>query len=285
MNRASIVIVALAIAATACGNATEEGGTTGDEGNERAKEIIVEENLISVTMQDRAFSVEGKAAAGEVMVEFTNEGDELHDAIIGRLEKGKSLEDVQNFLQSGRQGPPPPWFDDTPMDMGIVGRGETAGIVLDVEEGTYVLLCIMSDPKGVPHAAHGMVQTFEIGPSDASTAIRPDEEIAMTADGAEAPQLSSGPSILEVTNEAGEVGEVLVIELAPGQTLDDVESWFRGGQRGPIPATFYGGTHAIEHGTSAKLVFNLDPGRYSIIASFGEGEDVRDAPTEFTISE
>ncbi|HZA26136.1 MAG TPA: hypothetical protein VE915_00610 [Actinomycetota bacterium] len=279
MNRGLMVAAALAIAATTCGRATDVEG-----GNERPQETTVQENSIRATMQDYAFSVEGEAGAGEVLVEFTNRGDELHDAIIGRLEEGKTLEDVQRLLQGGPQGPPPPWFDDAPMDMGIVGPGETSGIVVDAEEGTYALLCFMTDPQGVPHAAQGMVQTFEVGPAGTSTEIQPDEQIVMSATGAEAPRLSSGSSILEVTNEAAQAGEVLVLQLAQGRTLEDVESWFRRGQKGPVPATFHGGTHAIEPGASAKLTFTLDPGRYSIVASFGEGEDIRDIATEFTIS-
>jgi hypothetical protein len=219
------------------------------------------------------------------MIDFVNSGEELHHGIIGRLDEGKTLEDVEKFLQKGDQGPPPPWFDDSPIDMTLLTPGETGGIVIDAREGTYVLMCFMPDPKGKPHVAHGMYQTFDAVAGDDVASVEPDAEVSMTEEGAEAPELSAGTSIVEVTNDAKEPGEVFVVQVAEGKSLDDVEPWFMKGQKGPAPATFYGGTHQFKPGESVKLAFTLDPGTYSIVASYGEGPNIKDIPTEFTIDE
>jgi hypothetical protein len=46
---------------------------------------------------------------------------------------------------------------------------------------------------------------------------------------------------------------------------------------------FFGGTHAFEPGETVTLQFDLDPGDYQIVASYGEGEDITDVPTDFTV--
>ncbi len=269
------LIPAMLITASACGGG---GGdpTTDVDGTTPA-------NTLQVTMLDYAFGVAGEASAGEVVVDFTNGGKELHHGIIGRLDQGKTLEDVQKFLEKGDQGPPPPWFDDAPSDMTLVSPGKTAGVVIDAEEGTYAVLCFMPDPKGKPHVTRGMFQTFEVAAGEAAPAD-PNAQITMTQDGPEAPSLTSGHSLVEVTNEADKPGEVFVVQLAKGKTLDDIEAWFQKGQKGAAPATFFGGTHQFGPGESVTLSLTLDPGHYSIVASYGGGKNIRDLPTEFTVS-
>lgn len=278
MRRTLLVGTTISVLLTGCGG--NEEPATGTDGAPAPAG-----NVLEASMTEYAFEVEGDAQAGPLRIEFTNVGEQLHHAIIGKLAEGKTLEDVQKFLQKGQQGPPPPWFDDAPIDMTIVSPDKTAGVVLDAEEGTYVVLCFMPDTKGKPHVAHGMVQTFDVGPSTDTTAIEADTSISMTENGPEAPELSAGTSIVEVTNDADRPGEVFVVQLAEGKTLDDVEPWFGQGQKGTPPATFYGGTHVFGPGESVTLSFTLDPGEYSILASFGEGRDVTDIPTEFTVSE
>lgn len=275
--RRTFLIGLLVTALTAC------GGTTTDTGAE--PEPAATENRVEVVMSDYDFSTEGEARVGDLIIDFVNSGEQLHHGIIGRLDEGKTLEDVEKFLQKGSQGPPPPWFDDSPIDMTLLTPGETGGIVLDAQEGTYVLLCFMPDPKGKPHVAHGMYQTFDVVAGDDVASIEPDAQVSMTEEGAEAPELSAGASIVEVTNDAEEPGEVFVAQIAEGKSLDDVEPWFMKGQKGPAPATFYGGTHQFGPGESVKLALTLDPGTYSIVASYGEGRNIKDIPTEFTVDE
>jgi hypothetical protein len=278
VRKTLLVGLLTAILTAACGG----GDTTTDTG---AQPEPATENRIDVVMEEYDFSVEGDAQTGRLLIDFTNAGEQLHHGIIGRLDEGKTLEDVEKFIQKGDQGPPPPWFDDSPIDLTLVSPGERAGVVIDVQEGTYVMLCFMPDPKGKPHVAHGMFQTFDVGPGGDATAVEPDAQISMTEEGAEAPELSAGDSVVQVTNDAKKPGEVFVVELADGKTLDDVEPWFMKGQKGPAPATFYGGTHQFGPGETVTLSFALEPGTYSIVASYGEGKDIKDIPTEFTVGE
>jgi hypothetical protein len=105
----------------------------------------------------------------------------------------------------------------------------------------------------------------------------------MTGEGVTAPDLSAGESIVEVTNDLDQPGEVSVVQIADGKKLEDLDPWFSTGQKGPAPATFYGGTHQFGPGETVELAFDLDPGTYSMIVSYAAGNDVKDVPTEFTV--
>ncbi|MGH2807382.1 MAG: hypothetical protein ACRDKT_08900 [Actinomycetota bacterium] len=272
-------LVMAAMAAACGGNSQAADGNT-DAGSDTEQSAT---NMLDITMQDYAFAVDGEVTAGPALLNFDNVGEQFHHAIVGKLGEGKTLEDVQAFIAKGEQGPPPAWFDDAPIDQTLISPGQNAGIALDLEEGTYVLLCFMPDPKGQPHVAHGMAQTFEVAAGDAAEPIAPTASVAMTKEGVEAPELPAGESFLEVTNEDKIPGEVYVVQIPEGNSLDDLDKWFGSGQKGEAPVQFFGGTHAFGPGDSVTLQFDLEPGDYSIVASYGEGDDISDVPTEFTV--
>lgn len=241
-------------------------------------------NALEVTMQDYAFAIEGEATAGPLLLNFNNIGEEIHHAIVGKLAEGKTIEDVQALIEKDPNSPPPPWFDDTPVDMAVLSPEQTSGIVLDAEEGNYVLLCFMPDPEGKPHVTHGMAQTFEVGPAADAAEIEADVELSMTEEGVDEPEIS-GPSMVTVTNDADKSGEVFVAQLAEGKTFEDVEPWFRSGMKGPAPVTFFGGTHEMKPGDSVTLNLDLEPGDYQIVASYQGEKGPVDVPTDFTVAE
>lgn len=279
MRRTAFLALAIALLAVACGDG---GSDTGPEAPDAAEQ---EANAVDITMQDYAFAVDGEATAGPLTLMFHNEGEDIHHGIVGQLTDGKTIEDVQALLDKGLDGPPPPWFDDTPLDMTLISPGESAGVTFDAKEGTYVLLCFMPGPDNKPHFAHGMAESFEVGPAADATDPEPDATVSMTEDGIEAPEgLSSGSSVVEVVNDGKIDMETFVIDLAEGKSPEDVDAWFNSGQKGPSPATFYGGTHTFPPGESALLSFDLEPGDYSIVATY-EGKDGKpvDIPQEFTV--
>ena len=283
-KRLLLSALALALVAVACGGG---GGDTTEAGGDDAPAAEESTNTVEVTMQEYAYAVEGEAQEGPLTINFTNVGEEIHHAIIGKLDEGKTIEDVEKELQKDSQGPPPPWFDDGPLDETVVSPGQSSGVVLDAEAATYVLICFMPDPKGQPHVSHGMVQELVVAPAeDDIAAPEPDDEISITEDGVDSPpELTAGSSVIEVTNDAEAPGEVTIAQVAEGKELKDIDKWFGSGQKGPAPVTFFGGTHQFGPGESVTLVFDLEPGDYQFLTTFGGGADVRDIPTDFTVSE
>ena len=275
-------LAVLVLAACGGDDNTDTGG--GDLSDDTSETAI---NQVDVTMQEYAFAVEGQAAAGPLTLMFHNEGEEIHHGILGKLDEGKTLDDVKKLLAKDSQGPPPPWFDDTPIDMTLVSPGESSGITIDAEEGTYVLLCFMPDPEGQPHVSHGMAQSFDVVAGEEVDAPEPDASLSMTQEGIEAPEgLTGGTSVIEVTNDSEVDMETFVAQIAEGSTFEDIEPWFNEGQKGQPPATFYGGTHTFAPGESVLLTVELEPGDYNIVATYEpEKGPIEDLPTEFTVGE
>ena len=279
MKRSIVFLLALTLTVAACGGSEEEAPESNDPAAEEPS------NGIDITMQDYAFAVDGEPTAGPLTLTFHNEGEEMHHGIIGRLTDGKTIEDLEKFL-SGPQGPPPSWFDDTPLDMTLISPGHASGVTFEAQEGTYALICFMPGPDGKPHFSSGMAQTFEVAAADGVEPPEPDATVSMTEEGVEAPEgLSAGTSFIEVTNDGNTEMEAYVVRFEDGKGPDDVEAWFNEGQQGPVPATFFGGTHTFPAGESALLSFDLEPGDYQLVASYENASGVHDLPSDFTVGE
>ena len=95
-------------------------------------------------------------ATDAIVLNFTNSGEEPHEAILMQLPEGA---DPMGLL-------------DGSIDMsqvtflgGIfdIAPGASADLtMIDLPEGTYTLICFIPGPDGAPHAAHGMIQQFNV---------------------------------------------------------------------------------------------------------------------------
>ena len=118
---------------------------------------------VTVQMVDFAFTLPAGIQAGPQMWEVVNRGEQLHHLVLARLQEGKTMEDLQTFMQGGEQGPPPV---DQVGQTNILSSGVSNYITLDLTPGTYLTLCLIpdhhGDATGAPHVALGMMQTFLI---------------------------------------------------------------------------------------------------------------------------
>lgn len=115
---------------------------------------------LTLTLSNYSFSFSAPPTAGLHTIKIVNEGDQLHEAVMFRLEPGKTGEDIANWVDSGMQGPPPA----TPLT-GISPEAPNKDNTLPVNlsVGKYALLCFVPDAKdGKPHTAHGMIYNFEV---------------------------------------------------------------------------------------------------------------------------
>jgi len=270
----------VACAVLALGVSCSSNGTT--DGTDGA---TASTNAIDVALQEYAFITTGEAKAGLLTINYSNTGEQLHMAIVGRLDAGKTLADVNAEVAKGDEGPPPPWFHDEPEDMSILSPGKQVSVTVDASDpGTYALLCFIPSPDGKPHVALGMTQTFEVtGTSDAS-APAADGQIDLSEDRITVPGFTSGSRTVEVTNTGSGPGDINIVKLEQGKALEDIDKWFNKGE-GPPPATFYGGTHGIEPGATKTMTFVLDPGTYTAVATFEQEKGPpKDVTVEFTIA-
>ena len=116
----------------------------------------------TILMVDFAFVLPPDIQAGQQIWEVTNQGQQLHHLILMRLQEGKTMEDVQRFMET-QEGEPPA---DEVGHTNVLSPGKSNFIDLDLTPGIYLALCFMPDHRGeatgVPHVELGMMQTFTI---------------------------------------------------------------------------------------------------------------------------
>jgi hypothetical protein len=93
----------------------------------------------------------------DVVVTAQNTGKETHEFLVLKLDAGASVDQLIR-----------PTSDQFPATMHVIGQetvpsGETRTLVLvDLEPGTYTVVCLLPDADGVPHLALGETATFTV---------------------------------------------------------------------------------------------------------------------------
>lgn len=93
----------------------------------------------------------------DVVLEGENRDDIDHEMLVLKLAPGFSTEDLLKSV--GPDLPPQAvWVGEMP-----VLEGQARNLVLvDLEPGTYTIVCLFPDDEGVPHLAQGMSATFTV---------------------------------------------------------------------------------------------------------------------------
>ncbi|MGM0531874.1 MAG: hypothetical protein ACQER7_11035 [Bacteroidota bacterium] len=119
-----------------------------------------------MNMDDYSFGISDTVAAGNKTIKVENSASQPHEFILARLEEGKTLEDMMNWLGqviNGEAGPLPkaPGIflnGVSPMDKGVANY-----ITVDFAPGEYALICPYPDEQsGDPHFVHGMMQQVSV---------------------------------------------------------------------------------------------------------------------------
>jgi hypothetical protein len=212
-----------------------------------------------------AFGVPQTVEAGLIRFSLANRGDEPHHAQVFKLAPGATFEQLRGALATGDPAAALA-FGGFVGGTALVAPGgtSTAEAELALDAGSYVLLCFVEGPDGLPHLAHGMVQPFEDRgeadgrppPSDATVELS-DYRIAP-------PATVSGRAQLVLRNTStAEPHEMILGRLEGSARVGSVLDALAAGQ--PMPATPVGGMQAIPPGASALLQLDLQPGRYVVI--------------------
>jgi uncharacterized protein (DUF2141 family) len=115
---------------------------------------------LTLTLTNYAFTFSTTPTAGRHTIRIVNHGTQPHEALMFRVETGKTGEDIANWVSTGMQGPPP----GAPVaGISAEAPGKDNTLLLDLSPGSYALLCFMPDAKdGKAHAAHGMIYNFKV---------------------------------------------------------------------------------------------------------------------------
>jgi hypothetical protein len=251
-----------------------------------AQDAEYPEMLIVAT--DHNFDMPATAESGYNRLRLDNQGAEDHHAIFFRLNDDATPEEFQEALMSG--------------DLGAImalssayggpncGPGRQSSVIAYLDAGMYVVLCVIPDAFGVPHAAQGMVSMLEVTESD-SAATDPAADgtislIEMAFDGLPA-EVESGSYVWEVVNNGNQLHEIVVLQLSPGVTAEMLMGMLaeEGAAATPMaaeagatpvamgpPFVSIGGTAPKSPGATNYLEIDLEPGGYIAICFIPDAE-------------
>jgi hypothetical protein len=113
---------------------------------------------IAVGMTNNAYRLVPNQAEGRsVQLNATNNDQDAHEMLVLRLAPGVSTD---TLLTSA--GPGLPEGVDYIGQLTIPARSTGSLVLVDLEPGTYTIVCLLPDAEGVPHLAGGMETTFTI---------------------------------------------------------------------------------------------------------------------------
>jgi ribosomal protein L12E/L44/L45/RPP1/RPP2 len=132
--------------------ATEEDEATEEEDTE-------ETGLPTIVATDFAFDAPDSVPAGKVEFQLENAGKQPHVAIFVELLKGKTVDDVVNYIEeNGLRGRPPSWARLVRKAEGFAKPGNTTTFSGTFTPGTYAMLCPVPDKETKKaHAELGMI--------------------------------------------------------------------------------------------------------------------------------
>ena len=84
--------------------------------------------------------------------------------------------------------------------------------------------------------------------------------------------LVAGKQMIKVENAATQPHEVVMVQLAPGKTIEDLSKWIFD-MKGPPPGKPIGGIPAFVKGKNAYFEPTLAPGDYGLICFVADAKD------------
>ncbi len=120
-------------------------------------EIPSDATVITGELVDYAFELsETSAPAGTIAFDVTNTGEYPHEIVIVGLPEGITVEDVFEDESLFEQVE---FYGFTFAD---AGQDAPPLVLVDMEPGTYTLVCFVDMPEGIPHVMRGMILEFEV---------------------------------------------------------------------------------------------------------------------------
>jgi len=115
---------------------------------------------VQVDLRDYEFTLSTEIAAGTHTIKVVNDGPQLHEFFLARLDSGVTAQQLVAWVHAGMKGRPPA----LPLG-GATGLmpSDHAFVTLSFAPGDYALLCFLPDARdGREHVMHGMVKQIHV---------------------------------------------------------------------------------------------------------------------------
>lgn len=221
------------------------------------------------------FDMPAETDAGFHRLTLDVQGEEGHHAIFFRINDDSTPDAFQAALMSGDLG------EVFAVSTAYGGPGADPGgkgsVIAYLDPGMYLVVCVIPDAEGLPHAAHGMISPLQVSETvvtgEAPTASA---EISLIDYGFEGlpESVSVGGHVWSVTNKGPQVHELMVLKLAEGVTVDMVmemmsapppEGTPSAEPVGPPPFTLVSGVAPISVEAVNYLELDLEAGSHAAI--------------------
>jgi hypothetical protein len=126
---------------------------------------------VTVTMFEYDFTVEGALSPGSQVLAVNNVGAQPHEMYMARVPESVTEEQIAQILEMEMQGatpapdsglPDPESFTPVAI-MTSLSMGKTGWIPVNLEAGTYLMICFVPDiESGMPHAFEGMYELITV---------------------------------------------------------------------------------------------------------------------------
>jgi outer membrane protein assembly factor BamE (lipoprotein component of BamABCDE complex) len=226
---------------------------------------IAKLSTITLTAYDYSFAMPMTMVAGLTDIKLVNAGSQPHQASFGRVKPGVTVDQVLAAAKRGSSAEPYIFsaldFAGGPSTISPYSQQET---ILNLRPGHYVALCFVPGPDGMPHYQMGMITPFTVttasgqAPRGEPTA---DVVVRLVNFGFVMPANLRKGDLVKVVNQANEVHEMSIVQLAPGKTVQDILAWAKK-PSATSPFLFVGGMAPIAPGSTEWLRLSLNPGRY-----------------------
>lgn len=231
---------------------------------------------LEIVAADYTFEMPDSVESGYTRLILDNQGKEDHHAILFRVNDDATMEQFQEALMSGDLGAV--LAVSTAYGGPNVGPGRSTSVIAYLDPGDYMAVCVVPDPEGTPHAAHGMVAPLEVTAGDAGNeAPATDGAISMIdmAFVGLPSEVEAGAHTWEITNDGDQLHEIALLQLAPGMTMSGLMAILTGeegeatpegdaGAEGP-PFESVAGTAPMSQGAVNYLEMDLEAGDYVAI--------------------
>jgi uncharacterized cupredoxin-like copper-binding protein len=153
--------------------------------------------------------------------------------------------------------------------------GALADGTVNLEAGSYVIVCHIPAADGVPHSAKGMYKALTVTPN-AAPAAEPTADVTMTLrdyDFAFSAPLTAGRQTVRIVNEAEQFHEAFIARLLPGRTAAEALKWVETGMQGPPPMELVGGATGLAKGRGMQFTADFTPGEYALLCFLPDKKD------------
>jgi hypothetical protein len=170
------------------------------------------------------FGVPDTFPTGYVAVTLVNKSDADHHAMFMKMNPDVTTD---QFIQTATTSPDPGALAPLAVSIGgpgSISAGQQSTVIMNLEEGPYVLICEVPGPDGTPHYKMGMITAVDAAPAGTPVTTAPTAEttvdlVDFAFDGLPT-TLTTGQHIWEVTDTGKQPHEMAIMLLSPGVTAD-----------------------------------------------------------------